>query len=468
VLAAREESEVTANIESIRSTDSLAQDGHAAICEALRMSNSNCWPHPEHLYSYSGMCSSRYTPSLVVGALCLAVSGCGAERTAAPPSPPSQFASDLAFLRQNTEVVLLSDGSGAQVVVAPEYQGRVMTSTTGGPQGPSFGWVGRAAIAAREKQPHINVFGGEDRFWLGPEGGQFSLYFKQGDPFDLDHWQVPEAIDWGKWDVDSQSADSVRFRKRISLANYSGTPLDMEIDRTVRLLGAGDFATHLGISPGPGVRMVGFESSNTVTNVGSEPWQPKSGLVSIWILGMFTPSPRTTIAIPFETGPEATLGPVVNDAYFGKVPDDRLRVKGSVIFFRGDGQYRSKIGLSPLRARAVAGSYDAQQRVLTLVQYTRPAGATAYVNSMWEIQREPYKGDVINSYNDGPPAPGKPPLGPFYELETSSPALSLSPTQGHTHAHRTFHLVGPDADLDRIALATLGVGLDALTNAFEP
>jgi hypothetical protein len=25
--------------------------------------------------------------------------------------------------------------------------------------------------------PHINVFGGEDRFWLGPEGGQFSIFF---------------------------------------------------------------------------------------------------------------------------------------------------------------------------------------------------------------------------------------------------------------------------------------------------
>ena len=101
---------------------------------------------------------------------------------------------------------------------------------------------------------------------------------------------------------------------------------------------------------------------------------PKSGLVSVWILGMFTPSPDTTIAIPFVTGPESTLGPIVNDAYFGKVPDDRLRVKESVIFFRGDGQYRSKIGLSPLRARPVAGSYDGQRRVLTLVQYTRPAG----------------------------------------------------------------------------------------------
>ena len=398
----------------------------------------------------------RYTPSLILGALCVVMLGCGAP----PPPSTSQFESDLAFLRQNTDVVVLSDASGtAQVVVAPEYQGRVMTSTTGGAGAPSFGWIGRAAIAARQRQPHINVFGGEDRFWLGPEGGQFSLYFTQGDPFDLDHWQVPDAIDWGKWDVDTQSASAVRFRKRISLVNYTGTPFDIEVDRTIRLLAADDFATHLGQPLGPGVRMVAFESSNTVTNAGSQPWLPTSGLVSVWILGMFTPSPETTIAIPFVAGPESALGPVVNDAYFGKVPDDRLRVAESVVLFRGDGQYRSKIGISPLRARPVAGSYDGQRRVLTLVQYTRPPNADAYVNSMWEMQRDPFKGDVINSYNDGPPAPGRPPLGPFYELETSSPALSLSPGQPHTHVHRTFHLVGPEADLDRISRHALNIGL---------
>ena len=109
-----------------------------------------------------------------------------------------------------------------------------------------------------------------------------------------------------------------------------------------------------------------------------------------------------------------------------------------------------------------------RRRTLTVVQYTRPADALGYVNSMWEIQREPYKGDVINSYNDGPPAPGKPPLGPFYELETSSPALDLSPGQRYTHVHRTFHLVGPEGDLDRIARAVFKIGLAELTNAFGP
>ncbi|RPI57195.1 MAG: hypothetical protein EHM55_02780 [Acidobacteria bacterium] len=381
---------------------------------------------------------------------------------------PGAFESDLAFLRQNTELIVLAEPGGtAQVVVAPEYQGRVMTSTTGGRDAPSFGWIGRATIAARAKQPHINVFGGEDRFWLGPEGGQYSLYFKKGDPFDLDHWQVPEAFDWGKWDAESQTPTSVRFRKRMSLVNYSGTPFDIEVERTVRLLPTAEFEKHFGVAPAPAVRMVAFESANTVRNAGGVAWSPASGLVSVWILGMFTPSPETTIAIPFEPGPEATLGAIVNDTYFGKVPDDRLRVKEPVIFFRGDGQYRSKIGLSPARARSVAGSYDRQRQVLTLVQYTRPANATRYVNSMWEIQREPYKGDVVNSYNDGPPEPGKPPLGPFYELETSSPALSLAPGETFTHLHRTVHLLGREPELDAIARATLGVGLADMAGAFN-
>jgi hypothetical protein len=182
---------------------------------------------------------------------------------------------------------------------------------------------------------------------------------------------------------------------------------------------------------------------------------------------MFKHSPATTIVVPFRAGPVTELGPVVNDAYFGKVPADRLRVNGNVIYFKGDGQYRSKIGLSPLRAAAVAGSYDGRLGALTVVQYTQPEGATDYVNSMWEIQDEPYGGDVVNSYNDGPPEPGASPLGPFYELETSSPAAALAPGAAITHRHRTFHLAGDPDALDPIARRIFGVGIDQIEAAFS-
>lgn len=161
------------------------------------------------------------------------------------------------------------------------------------------------------------------------------------------------------------------------------------------------------------------------------------------------------------------LGPVVNDAYFGKVPSDRLAVKENVLFFSADGQCRSKIGLSPQRAISVLGSYDAINKVLTIVQYNKPQGAIDYVNSMWELQEHPYKGDVVNSYNDGPAGPGGKPLGPFYELETSSPAAKLKPGESITHIHRTFHLQGAEEDLDAVAKAILTVSIDEIKSAFS-
>jgi hypothetical protein len=404
------------------------------------------------------------TRSIVFAAAVLALS---ASRSASRAPQPSTFAADLAFLKQHTQVLVLSNTAGAQVVVAPEYQGRVMTSTAGGADAAGFGWIGRDAVGSGTRQPHMNVFGGEDRFWLGPEGGQYALYFKPGDPFDLDHWQTPEPFDWGAWPVSKQSTASATFTKHMDLVNHSGTRFSIDVARTVRILGAADAVGYLHVTPGA-VRMAAFESENTVTNSGTRAWDPSSGLVSIWILGQFTPTPSTTIAIPFVAGAETALGPIVNDAYFGKVPPERLQIKNGVIRFRGDGQHRSKIGLTPQRATGIAGSYDAATHVLTIVQFTRsPVGARDYVNSMWETQKEPYRGDALNSYNDGPLASGKPGLGPFYELESSSPALKLRPGERHTHVHRTFHFQGAEATLDPIARATLHVGLADLAATFK-
>jgi hypothetical protein len=248
----------------------------------------------------------------------------------------------------------------------------------------------------------------------------------------------------------------------MALTNHSGTKFWLDVSRTVRLLAAGDAASRLHVTVPAGVRMVAFESRNVVTNTG-QTWTPDKGLISIWILGQFTPTPSTTIAIPFVPGSE---DPIVNDAYFGKVPADRLQIKDGVIRFRGDGLYRSKIGLSPRRTTGVAGSYDAATHVLTIVQFARAEGVVDYVNSMWEIQKEPYRGDALNSYNDGPVAPGKPGLGPFYELESSSPALKLRQGERYEHIHRTFHFEGSEAALDPIAREVLKVSLADLAATF--
>jgi hypothetical protein len=384
------------------------------------------------------------------------------------PAQAATFGDDVEFLRKHTSVIVLNDPSSqAQVAVVPAWQARIMTSTARGASGTSFGWVNRELIASGKQVPHINVFGGEDRFWLGPEGGQFSIFFAKGAKFDLEHWFTPAAIDTEPFEVVSKSADKALVRRAMDLTNYSGTRLQLEATREIRLLRAADALKARKLTLPAGVSAVAFESVNTIKNTGRDAWKKETGLLSIWILGMFNASPHATVVVPFKAGPESTLGPIVNDTYFGKVPADRLVVKDGVAFFRADANFRSKIGVSPKRAKDIMGSYDPDERTLTLVWFTLPAGATDYVNSMWEIQKQPYGGDVVNSYNDGEPKPGAAQLGKFFELESSSPALALAAGASATHLHQTVHLQGDEKTLDGIARAALGVGLEQIKTAFS-
>lgn len=245
----------------------------------------------------------------------------------------ANFGDDLKFLRQHTGVVLVQDkAGGAQVAGRARVAGMRDDEHRTRRYGASFGWVNRDRIASGKLQPHINVFGREDRFWLGPEVGQFSIFFAKGTAFGLQHWFTPASLD----------------------------------------------------------------------------------------------------TEPFTV------------------------VKEGVMFFRADAQFRSKIGLSPRRSKELMGSYDAANRTLTLVKFTLPKGATDYVNSMWKLQDDPFNGDAVHSYNDD----GK--LGKFYKLESSSPALALAPGASAVHRHQTIHLQGGEKELEAIAQATLGVGLEAI------
>lgn len=378
------------------------------------------------------------------------------------------FGSDVEFLKKYTQVIVLSDADGkSKVSVVPAWQGRVMTSTANGDKGLSYGWVNRQLIASRKFEPHINVFGGEDRFWLGPEGGQFSIFFSKGSKFDLDHWFTPAPIDTEPYDVVRFDSSSVLCKKQFSLTNYSGTVFSLEVQREVRLSNPELLLRKFGVEPFKGMLATGFESVNTVKNIGANPWVKETGLLSIWILGMFNASDKATVVIPLADSAKQDPWKAINDRYFGKVPPERLVIKNNVVFFKADAKYRSKIGIKPEYSKPVLGSYDAQNKVLTIVHFTLPEGAKEYVNSMWELQDNPYGGDAVNSYNDGPQTPGGKQLGKFYELESSSPALALKPGESATHVHQTVHIQGSEKQLDPIARAILGASIDEIKNAFK-
>ncbi len=84
------------------------------------------------------------------------------------------------FNEKNIRIIELKDPeSGAGILLIPGWQGRVMTSTAGGAEGTSFGWINYDLISSGKISEQFNPFGGEERFWLGPEGGPYSIYFQQ-------------------------------------------------------------------------------------------------------------------------------------------------------------------------------------------------------------------------------------------------------------------------------------------------
>jgi hypothetical protein len=337
------------------------------------------------------------------------------------------------------------------------WQGRVMTSTSTGPEGSSYGWINYDLLSSGKKLKQFNPVGGEERLWLGPEGGQFSIYFDSGE-FDISNWQVPPQIDTIPFKSVSLTGTQAMFATEAVLKNYFGTEFNIFIERRVRLLRPPETESLLGSKIPQGVQAVGYETHNRVENKSPHAWRRDAGLLSIWLLGMMTPTDSTTVIIPFHGKPGARE--LINSKYFGDIPADRLTIKDSVLFFRCDGRYRSKIGLPPSIAKPIAASFDFSRNVLTFILF--PVNEEGlYVNSKWEIQQDPYSGDVVNSYNDGPLANGEQ-LGPFYELESSSATRELKRGESLSYMQVTCHFEGDYEGLNEIAKRVLGVDLSEL------
>jgi hypothetical protein len=369
------------------------------------------------------------------------------------------FGYDRDFIKkQDSSAVILQSGE-SQIIFSPKYQAKVFTSTATGDTGTSFGWINYKAFDA-PLNPHMNAYGGENRIWVGPEGGKFSFFFPAGSQMDLSTWKTPAAFDSESWTVTAHTDSSVNCQKAMQLTNYAGNLFSLVVDRQIRILDRAAIDSSLSLSPDSTVRVVGYQTTNTMTNTGAEAWTTSIGAPNVWLLDMQKTSPATTIVIPYTILGGAN--PVTRD-YFGEIPDDRIKCTGGVVFFKADGKRRSKLGVHSSQVKPVLGSYDAQNHILTVNLYDVDTAAQ-YLDQEWRPTGAPFVGDAVHTYNDGP-LPNGTQMGPFYELESASPALFLAPGQSHTHHHAVFHFTGPEAGLNAIAEKVLGVSLDQIKQA---
>ncbi len=382
---------------------------------------------------------------------------------------PGSFSGDLKFLNQHVATVVLAEDGPGRVVVVPEFQCRIMTSTTGHPSDSSFGWINYRRIAGPAEESDPNLFGGEDRIWLAPEGSRFSLFFDPGVPMDLAHWRVPAAIDRPQFQMLNRTSQRVEMRCRDQLVNYAGQSFAFEINRQVTIHTRQQTETALGLALPETIWHVAHASGNTLTNCGEHSWSRGTGLLAVWILGMYQPSPAAVVMIPWVGNSAGSGAPRVTTDYFGRPDASRLQIdyRRRHIYFRGDGQFRSKIGLPRAYVNNMLGAWDPVPGCLTIVLFNLPETPDwSYTNNLWRTDVDPFAGDVINAYNDGPNEAGGL-LGPFYELETLSPALPLAPGESYTHIHRTIHLQGTEQDLDPLFRTLFGISPETLQTVLE-
>src|SRR6185437_17045765 len=99
----------------------------------------------------------------------------------------------------------------------------------------------------------------------------------------------------------SHSQKSAKFSSEFALTNYSGTRFEVAVNREVRLLDAAAAWKNLKLPASKDVSLVAYETHNKISNAGKHAWTKETGLLSIWILGMYNPSSSATIVVPIKS-----------------------------------------------------------------------------------------------------------------------------------------------------------------------
>lgn len=322
-----------------------------------------------------------------------------------------------------------------------------------------FGWVNHKLIQSKKSQAHINAFGGEDRFWIGPEAGKFGIFFEPNQDQTFTNWQTPACIDSEPFKVVNTSNNRIELSHTAKFKNYQNFEFEIGINRLIQILSKEQIASALNLEVNNQLNCVGFTSENTLENLSSSQWDKSTGLLNIWILGMFKPSNKGWALLPTQKG--ATI----NTNYFKSDFNNRLIETENLTLYKTDGNAKGKIGLSPNHDKNVVGSFDFEKNILTIVTYETNK-EDVFLNSEWNFDAPPYLGDVLNVYNDGKNEDGSI-LGPYYELETSSSSKELKKNERIYHKHSTFHLSGDFYELNQVCWSVFGADLNTLKKLID-
>lgn len=381
------------------------------------------------------------------------------------------------FLESKTVVHELINELGGRIAVCPEWNGRVMTSTWDGLDGDSAGLIRVREIERGPLRDACLAIGGEDQFGLSPTYGSFGVRVFPEDDFPEGLYGYRE----GPFEVDSIPTDPIlRMRRSIQFVNRQRHQFELNILRSVRLLSLQDIQHSWG---GPlydvldqnDVSYVGFETSNTVINLGL-PLHPKTGLFSIQTRSMFNASSHVVVFVPFRvlTTQETNVPELELEFYYGKAaPHGVFRRDARNILLRADGKRRCAVSVPKKQVCPYLGAVDYHNGTLLLVRFSVaelpenhdylsdfPSRTTVRDGVL-------LPGGVLQVYNGDTEemATGREEELPCFTADTFSPAVGLSHSEAMIHRQSILHISADKRTLAYLIHRLFGVKYDQVYDA---
>ena len=322
----------------------------------------------------------------------------------------------LNYLIQKTSVVELYDQLGGRVAVCPDWNGRVLTSTNGGLEGDSFGYINVQAIDT----DCYEDFGGEDQWTLSP-----LIY---------------------TYSIESIKANHTILQRTHQMADANGTPVEFHLTRTISLLSryqAGAmFADALADALEQNdVSVVCFHTENTVR-------LQERAYVACRQRGMFNASPSTAVIVsepPVSFTPEPFSADI---DYLGGAPHGRVRHLPKTLLIRADGHGRCQVTIPFATAPPIFGAIERWSGTLTLWTYDLPNGSE--------------ENDMIRMYNPGHSHGNELDWATYYEMNCFSAVREVVPECPLTYSQCTLHINADNALLDELIQQIFGVSLQEI------
>ena len=365
-------------------------------------------------------------------------------------------------------VVLCGSDSKKIVVVAPSLVGRVICTGSGGLHGTTDSYISEDQIAKgfTKSLPGAKwaSFGGEERVWLAPEGGEYALFFSKGKPQTQENYTVPESLNSTKFQVTEISADgkSVTFTAGMSLVNFIGSRFDLEVSRTISLVESCPYVQEFKGK----IDFVGFESHTYIKNIGKKPWTKKTGAMSIWTIGQFLAKDNSVVIMPYRCGSNEVLGAPVSTEYFrlltldgNPTPRRFWTVENNVVLLKASGVVQTKLELMAKRSLGRIAAIDLKGFVMNILDFDFYPELEYVASYPLPYDGNPYVGGAASTFVLSKLHP----VSPSYELECCSPALFLQPGEKFGHVARTYRLRSDKNSLITICKRYFNADIKTLT-----